>query len=123
MSSAAFGELLESLREVGTSHLSAMNVSRVLGVPYQDLAEMANVHRNTLRTHPGSPPLQSVLRDLMRVLLAAAAVQSDPQRAIFLIKNEPIPAFRDKTLLQLVGEGRTEDAVSYLESIGTGFVG
>jgi hypothetical protein len=50
-------------------------------------------------------------------------VQPDPQRAIFLVKNEPIPAFRHKTLLQLVQEGRTEDAIGYLESISTGFVG
>lgn len=28
-----------------------------------------------------------------------------------------------KTLLQLVQEGRTEDAIGYLESISTGFVG
>ena len=59
----------------------------------------------------------------MRVLSAAAAVQPDRQRAVFLVKNEPIPAFRRKTLLQLVQEGRTEDAISYLESISTGFVG
>ena len=84
---------------------------------------MAGVHRNTLRTHPESPRLQSVLRDLVRVLSAAMAIQPDLQRAIFLIKNEPIPAFRHKTLLQLIQEGRTEDAIGYLESISSGFVG
>jgi hypothetical protein len=47
----------------------------------------------------------------------------DPQRAIFLVKNEPVPAFRHKTLLQLVQEGRTEDVIGYLESISAGFVG
>jgi hypothetical protein len=102
---------------------SAAGVADILGLQQQDLAELAGVHRNTLRTHPESPRLQSALRDLMRVLSAAVAVQPDPQRAIFLVKNEPIPAFRHKTLLQLVQEGRTEDAVGYLESIGTGFVG
>ena len=120
---AAFADVLESMREAGTSHLSAMNVAQVLGLQYQDLAELAKVHRNTLRTHPESPRLQSALRDVMRVLSAAVAVQPDQQRAIFLIKNEPIPAFRHKTLLQLVQEGRTEDAISYLESISAGFVG
>ena len=100
-----------------------MNVAQVLGLQYQDLAELAKVHRNTLRTHPESPRLQSALRDVMRVLSAAVAVQPDQHRAIFLIKNEPIPAFRHKTLLQLVQEGRTEDAISYLESISVGFVG
>ena len=123
MPSAAFEDVLDSVREAGTSYLSAMNVAQVLGLQYQDMADLAKVHRNTLRTHPESPRLQSALRDVMRVLSAAVAVQPDPQRAIFLVKNEPIPTFRHKTLLQLVQDGRTEDAVSYLESISAGFVG
>ena len=120
---AIFTDVLESLREPGTSRLSAPGIASILGVQQQDLAELAGVHRNTLRTHPESPRLQSALRDLMRVLSAATAVQPDAQRAIFLIKNEPSPAFRHKTLLQLVQEGRAEDAVGYLESISAGFVG
>lgn len=120
---AIFTDVLESLREPGTSRLSAPGIASILGVQQQDLAELAGVHRNTLRTHPESPRLQSALRDLMRVLSAATAVQPDAQRAIFLIKNEPILAFRHKTLLQLVQEGRAEDAVGYLESISAGFVG
>ncbi|ANB01776.1 hypothetical protein [Ectothiorhodospira sp. BSL-9] len=120
---AIFADVLESTREVGTSRFSASNVANILGMQQQDLAELAGVHRNTLRTHPESPKLQSALRDLMRVLSAAMAVESDLQRAIFLVKNEPIPAFRHKTLLQLVQEGRTDDVIGYLESISTGFVG
>ena len=118
-----FADVLESTREQGTSRFSALIVADMLGLQQQDLAELARVHRNTLRTHPESPRVQAALRDLMRVLSAAAAVQPDTQRAIFLVKNEPIPAFRHKTLLQLVQEGRTEDAIGYLESISTGFVG
>jgi hypothetical protein len=101
---------------------SAATCAIILGLPQQDLAELAGVHRNTLRTHPESPRLQPALRDLMRVLSAATAVEPDPQRAIFLVKNEPIPAFRHKTLLQLVQEGRAEDVIGYLESISTGFM-
>lgn len=120
---AIFADVLESTREPGTSRFSVSGIASILGLQQQDLAELAGVHRNTLRTHPESPRLQSVLRDLMRVLSAATAMQPDAQRAIFLVKNEPIPAFRHKTLLQLVQEGRTEDAVGYLESISAGFVG
>lgn len=120
---AVFSDVLESAREPGTSRFSAPGIADILGLQQQDLAELARVHRNTLRTHPESPRLQSALRDLMRVLSAAMAVQPDAQRAIFFIKNEPIPSFRHKTLLQLVQDGRTEDAVGYLESISAGFVG
>lgn len=123
MPSTAFVDVLESVREAGTSRLSAANIAAALGLQYQDLATLAGVHRNTLRTHPESPRLQAALRDLMRVLSAASSVQPDAERAFFMIKNEPIPAFRHKTLLQLVQEGRTEDAIDYLESISAGFTG
>ncbi|WP_420224125.1 DNA-binding protein [Pigmentiphaga litoralis] len=120
---AVFEEVLESTREPGTSRFSATSVANVLDMPHQELAALAGVHRNTLRTHPESPKLQLALRDLMRLLSAAAELQNDTERAIFLIKNEPIPAFRHKTLLQLVQEGRVEDAIAYLDSISAGFSG
>jgi hypothetical protein len=123
MSSAVFADVLESVREADTSRFSATSIADILDMPYQDLATLAGVHRNTLRTHPESPRLQAALRDLMRVLSAATAVQPDTERAFFMVKNEPIRAFRHKTLLQLVQEGRTDDAIDYLESIGAGFTG
>lgn len=123
MNATAFSDVLESAREAGTSRLSATRIADALGLPYQDLAALAGVHRNTLRTHPESPRLQAVLRDLMRLLSAATAVQPDTERAFFMVKNEPIPSFRHKTLLQLVQDGRTEDAIDYLESINAGFTG
>lgn len=123
MSAIAFADVLESAREAGTSRLSAANLAHILGLQQQDLATLAGVHRNTLRTHPESPKLQATLRDLMRVLSAAAEAQPDIERALFLVKNYPVPAFRHKTLLQLVQEGRTDDAIDYLESISSGFVG
>jgi hypothetical protein len=123
MATTTFADVLESVREAGTSRFSATSIADALDLPYQDLAALAGVHRNTLRTHPESPRLQAALRDLMRVLSAATQVQSDTARAIFMVKNEPIPAFRHKTLLQLVQEGRTDDVVDYLESISAGFTG
>jgi hypothetical protein len=123
MSSTAFADVLESVREAGTSRFSATHIANALNLPYQELAALAGVHRNTLRTHPESPRLQVALRELMRVLSAAVAVQPDTERAFFMIKNEPIPAFRHKTLLQLLQEGRAEDAIDYLESISAGFAG
>ncbi|KUM38803.1 hypothetical protein [Pseudomonas sp. EpS/L25] len=121
--SAALSTVLEMAREPGTSRFSASGVAKLLDLQQQDLADLARVHRNTLRTHPESPKLQTALRDLMRVISAATVIQPDPQRAVFLVKNEPIPAFRHRTLLQLVQDGRTEDAIGYLESVSAGFVG
>lgn len=123
MNTLAFAERLEAFRVPGSSHYCATSIARSLDMQHQELADLAKVHRNTLRTHPESPKLQSALRDLMRLLSAAQELQPDLQRAVFLIKNEPIPAFSHKTLMQLVEVGRTDDAIGYLESVSAGFVG
>lgn len=121
MSTFALPDVLEAVHQPGTSDFSAAGVAELFGL--QDLAALAAVHRNTIRTHPNTPKLQAVLRNLMRVLSAASAVQPDRNRALFLMKNAPIPAFRHETILQLVAESRTEDAVDYLESVSSGFAG
>lgn len=123
MPALALPDVLESVHQPGTSDLSAPGVADLFGLQLQDLAAIASVHRNTMRTHPNTPKLQAALRDLMRVLSAASAVQPNQDRALFLIKNAPIPTFRHKTILQLVTEGRTDDAIDYLESVSSGFVG
>ena len=120
---ALSADFFESMREPGTSRLSPSRLAALLEMPQQDLAALAGVHRNTLRMHPESPRLQATLRDLVRLLSAAAAVQADWQRLVSFIKNEPIAAFHHKALLQVVQEGRTDDAIAYLESVASGFAG
>lgn len=116
-------DVVESTREPGTSHFSVARVADLFGLQQLELADLARVHRNTLRSYPQSGRVQAVVRELMRVVSAALEVQPDRDRAIFMIKNEPIPAFHHRTLLDLVKDGRTDDAVGYLESISAGFVG
>lgn len=115
--------VLESLREPGSSRLSPPALAELLDMQQQELASLAGVHRNTLRLHPESPRLQAALRDLVRLLSAASAVQSDWQQLVFSLKNEPIASFNHKTLLQVVQAGQTEDAIAYLDSVASGFVG
>lgn len=122
MSTATF-QLASDFREPGTSRFSVASIASALDLQQQELADLAKVHRNTLRTHPESPKLQGALRDLMRLISAARTVQPDLGQAVFLIKNEPIQTFGHKTLMQLVDAGRVEDAIAYLDSVGSGFVG
>src|SRR3546814_4107698 len=77
MASVAFSDVLASAREPGTSRFSAIGIADALGIQFQDLAALAGVHRNTLRTHPESPRLQtrseehtSELQSLMRISYA-----------------------------------------------------
>jgi len=123
MHTTAFDTAFEEFHEKGTPNLSPARIAERLSLQVQEVAALAGVHRNTVRLHPESPKLQESMRNLLRVLSAATAVQPDLERAVYFLKNVPIPAFRHKTAYQLVGEGRTEDVVSYLESVESGYVG
>ena len=123
MSRYTFADFLTSVSDPGTSRLSAINLANFLGIREEDLAAIAGVHRNTLHTHPESPRLQAALRDIVRTVSAAVRVEPDVERAMFLLKNHPIAVFHHKTILQLIQDGRTADAVDYLDSISGGFVG
>ena len=123
MTAAMFNQFIESLRERDTTNLSPVRVADKLALQAQDIAELAGVHRDTLRLHPESPRVQEFLREIVRVISAAMAVQPDPERAIFWLKNTPIPSLRHKTAYQLVADGRTDDVIKYLESIQSGYLG
>ena len=91
MSLSTFPSMMDNrLREHGSSRLSAEGMAKALDLQ-QDLAHLAGVHRNVLRTHPVSPKVQCTLHELTRLVSAAHEVQPDPDRAVFLVKNEPIP--------------------------------
>lgn len=119
----SFARVLESLREPGTSRLSAARVAALMGLQVQELATFAGVHRNTMRLHPESASVQAALRDLVRLLSAASAIQPDLQRMVFFIKNEPIGSFGQTTLLDIARIGRVDEAIAYLESVAFGFAG
>lgn len=80
MAALAFETFVETLRHDDT-----------LSLPLQDLAATAGAHRNTVRSHPESPKLQHYLREMLRVMSAASASQSDFNRVLFWFKNVPIP--------------------------------
>ncbi|MFP8780182.1 DNA-binding protein [Hydrogenophaga sp. RWCD_12] len=115
--------LAEKLREPGTTRLSVPAFCKLLGLQEQDLAEVAGVDVETLRTHPESVQLQGALRNLLRLLSVAVTVEPDLLRSATFIKGHPISTFSNKTLMQLVKEGRTDDAVGYLGSISAGHLG
>lgn len=89
----------------------------------QELAERAHVHRNTPTARPQAPQLQKYLQDMLRVLAVATEMTGDPDRAAFLLRNEPLRSFGYKTADALIQEGRTEAVIAYLESLAGGAAG
>lgn len=109
--------------EVGPTSLSPKRFSDVLNLDLQTLADQAHVHRNTLTRAPGSESVQRFLREALRVLRAAYDLSGDIQKATFWYRNEPLPAFGYKTAERLVSEGRTDDVLRYVASLGAGATG
>ncbi|WP_419341320.1 DNA-binding protein [Achromobacter sp. PD1] len=113
----------EDFLEPGTTRLSASAVAKLFDMRPQDLAEFAGVQIVTPLPLPESEKLQGVLRELMRLVSLATRVEPDLQRSVGLIKGASISALGGKTLMQLAGAGRMDDAVGYLESIRSGYLG
>ena len=111
------------LESPGSPFLSPTKIADRLSLHMQDLADSAHVHRNTLNARPQSPKVQGLLRTILRVLSAATEAFGDRDVALSWMRNEPVPAFRHKTALDLIREGRAEAVVTYLESISSGYVG
>lgn len=93
------------------------------GLRVQELAERARVHRNTPTARPHTPQLQKYLQEMLRVPAVATEIMGDSERAVFLLRNEPLRAFGYKTADTLVQEGRSDAVIAYLESLAGGFAG
>ena len=73
-------KFVDSLQEPRTPYISPTRFSAVLGVKVMALAELTGVHRNTLR-NPSSERLQLKMREMIKVISAAAELTGDIQKA------------------------------------------
>ena len=113
----------DRFRDPDSPYLSPAKVGETFGLRVQELAEGAHVHRNTPTARPYAPRLQRYLQDMVRVLAVASGLTGDMERAVFLLRNEPLRAFDYKTGEKLVQEGRADDVVAYLQSLAGGAAG
>lgn len=120
-----YDQFVEYLRDPDTPGpvLSPKRFSQALHIDLQTLAEQAHVHRNTISRAPTSPGVQRFLRDALKVIKAGTDISGDVNRTLFWYRNEPLSAFGYKTAEQLVSEGRTDDVLRYIASLGAGAAG
>lgn len=118
----AISGFVESLQEPRTPYISPKRFSAALGVQVAGLANLAGVHRNTMR-NPASDRLQDKLREMVRVISAAATLTGDVSKAIFWYRNEPIADYDHKTAAELVAEGHTEAVMAHLRDLENGASG
>ena len=113
MSAAHFGE-------VRSQFLSARRVSELLGVTQADLARLVGVARNTLTARSGARKVDQALSPVVRILAMAAEMAGDESRAAIWFKHQPIPGWAGKTAYDLVGEGKADKVLAYLEAVRSG---
>lgn len=114
---------MEDLQEPRTPFISSERFAKRLGVNKMALARIAGVHRNTLRTNPGSEILQVRLREMTRVILAASELTGDVDKAVYWFVNEPIRDYRGRTAAELVADGKVAAVLTYLEDLQNGAAG
>jgi hypothetical protein len=113
---------VEGLREPDTAYISPKRLSSALGVPAQGMAELAGIHRNTLR-NPASDRLQGRLREIVKALVAAADLTGDVKKAAYWYRNEPIGDYGYRTAAELVAEGQLQAVLAYLADLADGAAG
>ncbi|MEW6168615.1 MAG: DUF2384 domain-containing protein [Pseudomonadota bacterium] len=120
----SFDAFLRQLKDdVRPANISPTKFAEALDYPLHVIAELAHVHRNTVRNNPYSPDLQGYMRDAVRVLQAAADLRGDVDEALFWFKNHPIRDFDRKTADRLIAEGKAEAVLRYLRSLEAGAAG
>ena len=106
--------------EASSPFLSARRVSDLLGVTQSELAKLAGVARNTLTAASGARKVDQALSPIVRILAMAAEMAGDENRAIIWFKHQPIPGWAGKTAYDLVGEGKSDKVLAYLEAVRAG---
>ena len=116
---AVVSRFVDSLQEPRTPYISPSRFSKVLGVKVTSLAELTGVHRNTLR-NPSSERLQLRMREMVKVISAAAQLNGDLQKAIYWYRNEPIADYGQQTAAELVADGHAEAVLAYIRDLENG---
>jgi hypothetical protein len=100
--------------------LSARRVSDQLGVTLSELARLIGVARNTLTAKSSARKVDHALSHVVRILAMASEMAGDENRAIIWFKHQPIPGWAGKTAYDLVGEGKADKVLAYLEAVRSG---
>ena len=103
-----------------SAFLSARRVADQLGVTLAELAKLIGVARNTLTAKSSARKVDGALSNVVRILSMASEMAGDDNRAVIWFKHQPIPGWAGKTAFDLVGEGKPDKVLAYLEAVRSG---
>ncbi|ODT22289.1 MAG: transcriptional regulator [Kaistia sp. SCN 65-12] len=120
MTAQSLGVTAAHFVENRSPFLSARRVSEQLGVTQSELARLVGVARNTLAARSGARKVDQALSPVVRILAMASEMAGDENRAVIWFKHQPIPGWAGKTAYDLVGEGKADKVLAYLEAVRSG---
>ena len=120
MTSAALDIDASRFGDQQTPFLSARRVAELLGVTLGELASLIGVARNTLAAKTGARKVDAALSPVVRILAMAGEMAGGSERAAIWFKHQPLPGWAGKTAYDLVGEGKADKVLAYLEAVRSG---
>lgn len=114
---------LDAFRQPGQAHLSPLRFRQFFVLGIGELERALRAPLWLLRREPDDPVVQLRLLAFLRVHSALIDLGMDPISASFHLRNTPIASLQNQTLFEVVRDGRVADALGYLDSISSGFVG
>jgi hypothetical protein len=120
MAAVSFNMSAADYGDSQSSFLSARLVADRLGVTLAELAKLIGVARNTLTAKSSARKVDAALSGVVRILAMAGEMAGDDSRAVIWFKHQPIPGWAGKTAYDLVGEGKTDKVLVYLEAVRSG---
>lgn len=120
MVSAVLDIQVQRFGEIGKPFLSPRRVAELLGLTMTELAGLIGVARNTLAAKSGARKVDAALSPVVRVLTMAGEMAGSEERAAIWFKHQPIPGWAGKTAYDLVGEGKADKVLAYLEAVRSG---
>jgi Protein of unknown function (DUF2384) len=118
-----FVGIAEEFREPGKAVIRPERFAAALNLQFQELAQLAHVHRSTVAEAPANAKRQCYMRESLQVISAALEVAQDRDRAFYWYRNAPIPEFGHRTAEQLVADHKTDAVLAYLQSMRDGASG
>ncbi|MFC5587008.1 MbcA/ParS/Xre antitoxin family protein [Nitratireductor kimnyeongensis] len=120
MAATDFDFAAEHFADEKAPFLSARRVSELLGVTMVELSRLIGVARNTLTAKSGQRKVDQALSPVVRILAMATEMAGNEHRAVIWFKHQPIPGWAGKTAYDLVGEGKADKVLTYLEAVRAG---
>lgn len=104
--------------------LSPARYISLLGMEVETLARNARVSVSAINNTPGAAAIQNHLRDNLRVIKAAYDISGgDLEKSLRWFREEPLPAFGQRTAEQAVSAGQVDGVIRLIDSLHAGAAG